>query len=154
MIAILVDADACPVKDEIYGVAARHGLQVYLVANSPMRVPPGLGVEMIVVEQGPDVADDCIAAEVRPGDVVITADIPLAARCLEAGGRVLGNNGRPFTEEAIGTALATRELMSDLREAGVASGGPRPLSDRDRSRFAAALEEMVRASLREAENQA
>jgi uncharacterized protein YaiI (UPF0178 family) len=105
----------------------------------------------ILVEKGPDVADDCIAAEVRSGDVVITADIPLAARCIEAGGRVLGNSGRRFTEESIGGALATRDLMSDLREAGVVGGGPRPMSQRDRSRFAQSLEEIVRESLQELE---
>jgi uncharacterized protein YaiI (UPF0178 family) len=149
MICIFVDADACPVKEEVYQVAGRYDLQVYLVANSPMRVPPGGMVELIVVEQGPDVADDWIAENVRAGDITVTADIPLAARCLTAGGRVLGSNGRPFSEDSIGDALATRELMSDLRETGSVSGGPPPLSQRDRSRFSSSLDQLVQASLRD-----
>jgi uncharacterized protein YaiI (UPF0178 family) len=146
MIDIYVDADACPVKDEIYQVAGRRGLYVYVVANSRMRVPPG-GVELVVVEQGADVADDWIADHVRRNDVVITADIPLAARCLEVGALVLGTHGRPFSEESIGSALATRELKSDLREMGAMGGGPPPLSDRDRSRFLNLLEQQVRLGL-------
>jgi uncharacterized protein YaiI (UPF0178 family) len=152
VIDIYVDADACPVKEEIYQVAARYGLRVVLVANSRMRVPDGGAVEMIVVEDGPDVADDWIAAHVRAGDVAVTADIPLAARCLESGARVLGTSGRPFSEDSIGGALATRELMSELRESGLAGGGPPPLSGRDRSRFASRLDELVRRGLRESES--
>lgn len=148
MIDIYVDADACPVKEEIYQVAGRHGLHVILVANSRMNVPQGASVEMIVVEQGADVADDWIADNVRPDDVVVTADIPLAARCLEVGARVLGGNGRPFTDDMIGGALATRELMTDLREIGAVGGGPPPMSQRDRSRFLNALDQQVQASLR------
>ncbi len=150
MIEIFVDADACPVKDEVYEVATRHGLAVVLVANSSMYVPPGMGVELVVVDQGPDAADDWIAENVRPGDVVVTADIPLAARCLEAGTRVIGTNGEPFTEDSIGSALAMRDLKADLREAGVATGGPPPLSNRDRDRFLQRLDQAVQASLREA----
>jgi uncharacterized protein YaiI (UPF0178 family) len=149
VIEIFVDADACPVKEEIYQVAGRHQLHVVLVANSRMNVPEGASVEMIVVEQGPDVADDWIAENVRAGDVVVTADIPLAARCLAAGARVLGGNGRAFTEDMIGGALATRELMTDLREVGAVGGGPPPMSPRDRSRFSNALDREVQASLRE-----
>lgn len=147
MIDIYVDADACPVKDEIYQVAARHGIYVFLVANSRMRVPAGAGVEMVVVPDGPDVADDWIAEHIRAGDVAITADIPLAARCLDAGARVLGTHGDPFTEDSIGSALAVRDLKSELRESGLAGGGPPPLSGRDRSRFANRLEQLVQQSL-------
>ena len=146
---IFVDADACPVKDEVYVVSTRHGLPVVLVANSRMGVPDGFGVELVVVDQGPDVADDWIVESVRPGDVVVTADIPLAARCLAVGARAIGTNGRVFTEDAIGDLVATRDLKAELRDAGVVSGGPPPLSERDRSRFLAKLDELVRASLRE-----
>jgi len=146
---IFVDGDACPVKDEVYAVASRYAVRTVVVANSPMRVPQDLGALMIVVEEGPDVADDWIAEHVEPGDVVVTADIPLAARCLERGGRVLGTNGREFTEESIGGQLATRELKADLREAGGAAGGPAPLAARDRSRFSSKLDELVSRGLRE-----
>ncbi len=143
MIEIFVDADACPVKDEVYQVASRHGVYVFIVANARMRVPEGAGVEMVVVEDGPDAADDWIAERIRPSDVAVTADIPLAARCLEAGARVLGTNGEPFTEDSIGAALATRDLKAELREAGFAGGGPPPLSQRDRSRFVGRLGRLV-----------
>jgi uncharacterized protein YaiI (UPF0178 family) len=147
VIEILVDADACPVKEEVYSVAGRYGLSVVLVANAQMNVPAGAGVEMIVVDEGPDVADDWIAANARAADVVVTADIPLAARCLEVGARVVGPHGREFTEDAIGGALATRELMSDLRGAGLAAGGPPPISQRDRSRFLSCLDGLVQKGL-------
>ncbi|MDJ0789970.1 MAG: YaiI/YqxD family protein [Myxococcota bacterium] len=143
MIAIFVDGDACPVKDETYLVAARHGVPVAVVANSRMFVPEDLGVELILVEQGPDVADDYIAEHSQPGDVVVTADVPLAARCLEAGACVIGTNGREFTEDSIGGALATRDLKAQLREGGAITGGPAPLSDADRSRFSARLDDIV-----------
>ena len=149
MIAIFVDGDACPVKDEVYAVATRYGVPVALVANSHLYVPEGMGVEMIVVDQGPDAADDWIAERARPGDVVVTADLPLAARCLEAGARVLGTTGRQFTDESIGGLLATRELKEHLRGAGVVTGGPPPLAAKDRSRFASKLDELVQKSLRE-----
>ena len=148
MIDIYVDADACPVKDEIYRVAAHHGIHVVLVANSRMRTPPG-PVEMKVVPEGPDAADDWIAENVRAADVVITADIPLAARCLEVGAKVLGHQGRPFDEDSIGNALASRSLMQDLREAGMAGGGHAPLAQKDRSRFLEALDRTVVAALNE-----
>jgi uncharacterized protein YaiI (UPF0178 family) len=148
-IRIYVDGDACPVKDEVYVVSTRYGLPVSLVANAAMYVPDGFGVELVVVEAGPDVADDWIAERVAPGDIVITADIPLAARCLDAGGRALGTNGRPFTEDSIGGALATRSLKEQLRESGVQTGGPRAISDKDRSRFLSKLDELVQKSLRE-----
>jgi uncharacterized protein YaiI (UPF0178 family) len=149
LIEIFVDADACPVKDEVYRVAARYCLQVVLVANSSMGVPPGLGVKRIVVDRNLDAADDWIAAHARRADIVITADIPLAARCLSLGARVLGTDGRPFTEDSIGGALATRQLKSDLREMGIASGGPRALSAKDRSRFLSSLDHLVQLGLRD-----
>lgn len=149
MIAIFVDGDACSMKDETYLVATRYGVPVALVANTRLYVPEGMGVEMIVVDQGPDAADDWIAERARPGDVVVTADLPLAARCLEAGARVLGTNGREFDAESIGGLLATRELKEHLRGAGMATGGPPPLSNQDRSRFSSKLDELVQTSLRE-----
>jgi len=148
VIAILVDADACPVKDEVYVVATRFGVPVAVVANSPVRVPEGMGVQAIRVPEGPDAADDWIAEEVRPGDIVVTADLPLAARCLGRGARVLGFDGRVFERDTIGELLATRDLKASLREAGISTSGPPPLSDRDRSRFLARLDELVRQSLR------
>ena len=152
MIEIFVDGDACPVKDEIYDVAARHGVGVVVVANAPMRVPEDLGVEMVVVDEGPDAADDWIAAEVRRHDVVITADIPLAARCLEVGAVVLGPQGDPFTEDSIGGALAMRELKAMIRESGERTAGPRALSDRDRSRFTSQLHNFVQRAIAASES--
>ncbi len=146
---LLVDGDACPVKDEIYVVATRYGVAVALVANTRMHVPPGFGVKMIVVDGAPDAADDWIAENARRGDVVVTADIPLAARCLALGALVLGTDGRPFTEDSIGGALATRDLKAYLRETGTLSGGPRALTPRDRSRFESKLDELVQRSLRD-----
>ena len=147
MIEIFVDADACPVKEEIYRVAGRYALNVVLVANSRIAYPAGAGVEMVVVPEGPDLADDWIAAHVRPSDVVVTADIPLAARCLEAGARAVSPHGREFTRDAIGGALAARELNSELRESGVLSGGPPPIASRDRSRFLSCLDQLVQKGL-------
>lgn len=149
MIAIFVDGDACPVKDETYVVATRYGVRVALVANSRIAVPDGFGVEMVVVDRGPDAADDWIVENLQPGDVVVTADLPLAARCLDAGARVLGTTGRLFNEDSIGGLLATRDLKAQLREAGVMTGGPRPISERDRSRFLSRLDQLVQMGLRE-----
>jgi uncharacterized protein YaiI (UPF0178 family) len=149
LIAILVDADACPVKDEVYAVATRHGLAVAIVCNMPIAVPKGSGAQLVVVGSEPDAADDWIAAEVRRGDVVVTADIPLAARCLEVGARALRPDGRVFDPSMIGDALATRGLLSELRDQGLVSGGPKPLADRDRARFVDRLEDLVRTGLRE-----
>lgn len=149
MIEIFVDGDGCPVKDETYVVATRYGVPVVLVANSRLGVPDGFGVEMVVVEQGPDAADDWIVENVRPGDVVVTGDIPLAARCLEAGARVIGTNGRVFTEDSIGNLLATRDLKAHLRETGIMSRGPAPMSAKERSRFLSKLDELVQLGLRE-----
>jgi uncharacterized protein YaiI (UPF0178 family) len=148
MTDIFVDGDACPVKDEIYAVGARLGLAVIVVANQRIHVPKDLGVEMIVVEAGPDAADDWIAEEIRESDVVVTADIPLAARCLEVGAFALGTNGREFTSESIGGALATREIKAHVRETGVMTGGPSPLSNRDRSRFSNMLDQVVHRAMR------
>ena len=148
MIAILVDADACPVKDETYVVATRYGAPVAVVANAPMHVPAGIGAERVVVESGPDAADDWIVANARPGDVVVTADIPLAARCLAVGALVLGTNGREFSEDSIGGQLATRDLKASLREGGVATGGPAAIGAKERSRFSAKLDELVQRGMR------
>ena len=142
---ILVDADACPVKEEVFRVAQRLGVPVVVVSNSRMRVPLATGVELVVVQSGQlDDVDDWIAERAAPADVVVTADIRLAARCLAAGAQALGPDGRPFTEDAIGDALATRELMAGLREAGAVSGGPRPFAREDRSRFLHALDAAIR----------
>ncbi len=149
MIEIFVDADACPVKDEIYVVATRYGVPVVLVANAPLYVPGGLGVELVVVDRGPDAADDWIAQNVRPGDVVVTADVPLAARCLAAGARALGPSGSAFDQDSIGGQLAMRDLLASRREAGEVTRGPTPISAKDRSRFLGALDQVVQRSLRE-----
>jgi uncharacterized protein YaiI (UPF0178 family) len=148
MRTIYVDADACPVKGEVYRVAGRYGLRVAVVANVPLRVPAGPRVQL-VVRPGFGAADDWIAARAGPGDVVVTADIPLAARCLARGARVLGPKGRPFTEGDIGAALALRELLGGLRQGGAATGGPSAMTPGDRSRFLSGLDEMANAVLRE-----
>lgn len=148
MTEIFIDGDACPVKDEVYAVAARIGLAVIVVANQRINVPADLGVEMVVVEKGADAADDWIVEEIRAGDIVITADIPLAARCLEVGAFALGTNGREFTLDSIGSALATREIKASIRESGVSTGGPPPLTGRDRSRFSNVLDRVAQAAIR------
>ena len=140
---IYIDADACPVKAEIYRVAERYGLKVYVVSNSYLGVPRDPRVELVVVSDGFDAADDWIAARAGPGDIVVTADIPLADRSLKAGAAVIGNSGVPFTTSSIGMAMASRELMSTLRTMGETTGGPKPMSQRDRSRFLSALDETV-----------
>jgi hypothetical protein len=140
---IYVDADACPVKAEAAKVAERHGLPVVFVANAWMSVPRGARIRLQVVSGSFDAADDWIAAHAERNDIVVTADIPLASRCLELGARVLGPSGKPFTDDNIGNALATRELMADLRAYGV-GGGPPPFAPRDRSRFLESLESLVR----------
>jgi uncharacterized protein YaiI (UPF0178 family) len=139
-IALYIDADACPVKDEAYRVAARHGLRVYVVANSPIAVPRDPAIERIVVGSGPDAADDWIAARAAPGALVVTADIPLAARCVKAGASVIAPNGRAHTEASIGATLATRNLLDSLRSAGEVTSGPKPFAPRDRSAFLSALD--------------
>ena len=139
-IAIYVDADACPVKAEVYRVAERHRLKVYVVANSFVAVPREPFIERVVVGGGFDAADDWIAERVSRGDNVVTADVPLASRCVKAGADAIAPNGRAFTEASVGMALATRNLMQDLREAGAVTGGPKPFSPRDRSAFLSALD--------------
>jgi uncharacterized protein YaiI (UPF0178 family) len=142
-ITIYIDADACPVKQEAYRVAGRHGLKVYVVSNSGVAVPREDWIERVVVAAGPDAADDWIAERAARSDVVVTADIPLAARCVKAGAAVIAPNGKVFTEDSIGMALATRNLMDSLRSAGETTGGPRPFSPRDRSAFLSALDQAV-----------
>jgi len=139
-IAIYVDADACPVKDEIFKVAGRHRLHVFVVANSFMMLPREPWIERVVVSDGFDAADDWIAERVGRGAIVVTADIPLADRCIKAGAEVIGPTGKPFTEASIGMALATRDMMEDLRAMGAASGGPKAFSQKDRSAFLQALD--------------
>ncbi|MGE5146289.1 MAG: YaiI/YqxD family protein [Candidatus Eiseniibacteriota bacterium] len=141
--AIYVDADACPVKNEIYRVAARHGSKVFVVTNSFINVPRDESVERVVVSDGFDAADDWIAGRAGPGDIVVTADIPLASRCVKGGAVVLAPTGKLFTEDSIGMALATRNLMADLRAAGEITGGPKPFAQRDRSAFLSALHEAI-----------
>ena len=139
-IFVFIDADACPVKDEVYKVAARHGVKTIVVSNSYMQLPRDPGIERVVVGAGLDIADDYIAERARRGVVVITADIPLAARCIKAGADVIAPNGRAHTEQSIGQALATRNLMDELRSAGQVTGGPRPFAAKDRSNFLSALD--------------
>ena len=143
MLHIFVDADACPVKPEVYRVASRYRLDVTLVANSWMRVPNEQWITLEVVEGGFDAADDWIVAHVQPHDIVVSADIPLASRCLKEGARVIGTTGKPFTENNIGNVVATRDLLSALRGAGEITGGPSPLKKRDRSRFLQQLDEVI-----------
>ncbi len=144
MLTVLVDADACPVKEEVYRVARRYQMRVLVVANTPLRVPTQAGIEL-VVRTGFGAADDWIAEQAGPGDIVVTADIPLAARCLQKEARVLDPKGRLFSEDDIGEALATRELMDQLRQGGTVTGGPAPMTPRDRSRFLSRLDEVVNA---------
>lgn len=143
-IHIYVDADACPVKDEIYRVAERHRVPVTVVAAGFIRVPPDPLIERIAAGPGMDAADDWIAERAGPGAIVITADIPLASRCIKAGAAVIAPNGKPFTEADIGMALAVRNLMHDLRSAGEMTGGPWPFAPRDRSTFLSALDQAIR----------
>ncbi|MDP6567862.1 MAG: YaiI/YqxD family protein [Alphaproteobacteria bacterium] len=145
---IYVDGDACPVKDEVLRVAGRHGLTVHLVANAWLRQANEPMVRMVVVGEGLDAADDWIAEHVGPGDIVVTADIPLAARCLDAGAQALGPGGKPFTEESIGMALAMRDLLAHLRDSGEIGGGGPGFTKQDRSNFLQALEAAVQAGRR------
>lgn len=147
-LAIFIDADACPVKDEVYKVAHRYGLQTYVVSNDFMMIPASPLIERVIVEAGPDVADDWIAEHVQTGDLAVTADIPLAERVLKAGGQAIAPNGRAFTENSIGAALAQRALMEQLRSTGDIVGGPKPFDRNDRSRFLQALDEAVQRARR------
>jgi len=139
-IRIFVDADACPVKPEVYRVAERYGLKVYVVANSFMNVPRSDMIERVIVSEGPDIADDWIVERATENDIVITADIPLAGRCVRNKATVIGPTGKPFDDNSIGMALATRDLLTDLRSAGATTRGPPPLSRQDISRFLSALD--------------
>jgi uncharacterized protein len=146
--AIYVDADACPVKEEVYRVARRLGLRVYVVSNSYLQLPRGAHLELVVVKGDLDAADDWIAEHVGEGDLVVTADVPLAARCVKRGALVLSPRGHRFTEDSIGDALATRDLKEQLREAGTMTAGPPPFTKQDRSRFLSRLDELFHAARR------
>ncbi|WGF87253.1 YaiI/YqxD family protein [Marinivivus vitaminiproducens] len=143
MLTIFVDGDACPVKDEVYRVAGRYQLKVWVVANGWMRVPDTPLISLVTVTEGLDRADDWIAERIETGDVAITSDVPLADRCVKRGARVIAPNGRPFTVASIGADLATRNLMTALREAGEITSGSRPFAKQDRSRFLQALDTAV-----------
>jgi uncharacterized protein YaiI (UPF0178 family) len=145
LLHIFIDADACPVKQEVYRVAKRYGLKVTLVANSWMRTPEEPGIALEVVKDDFDAADDWIVDRSGPDDIVITADILLAGRCLQEGARVIGPTGKPFTEENIGAAIATRELLAELRVTGEVAGGPPPMDKRDRSRFLQQLDQEIQS---------
>ena len=148
MIQIYVDADACPVKEEVFRVGKRYGFKVFVVSNGRLRVPACPLVEMVVVTGHFDAADDWIVAHITETDVAVTSDIPLASRCLAKGARVLDPKGKVFTPESIGDALASRELMAYLRDSGVQGGGPAPFEPRDRSRFLQKLDDLIQAILK------
>ena len=139
-VEIYIDADACPVKAETYRVAERYGVRTFVVSNAFLAVPQNPLIERVVVGSGFDAADDWIAERARRGPIVVTADVPLASRCVRAGADVIGPTGRPFTENSVGMALATRNLMEDLRASGAITGGPKPFSAKDRSAFLSALD--------------
>lgn len=148
MTTIYVDADACPVKEEAAKVAARHGLAIHFVSNAFMRLPEGENVHRVVVPDGPGVADDWIAERITSSDIAVTADIPLASRCLKAGAKVIGATGKPFTDANIGTALAMRDLQQHLRETGESKGYNASFTKQDRSRFLQVLEQAVQDIIR------
>ncbi len=143
MLKIYIDADGCPVKEETYKVAARYQLKVFVVANKRMHIPLHPTIEMVVVSDGPDAADDWIAEQIEAGDICITNDIPLADRCLKKNARALGARGDEFDEDMIGEALATRELMKTLRESGLVGGGPPAMNQRDKSQFLRSLDRII-----------
>jgi uncharacterized protein YaiI (UPF0178 family) len=147
---IYIDADACPVKEESLRVAERHGLKSYMVSDGGVRPPRSPLVQLVVVAPGMDAADNWIAEHIGAGDIAVTSDIPLAARCIAKGARVLPFNGEPIDERSVGATLASRDLMTHLRDTGeITGGGPRPFSRQDRSRFLNALETLVQAVKRE-----
>lgn len=150
LLRIYVDADACPVKPEIFRVAERHGLEVFVVSNSFINLPRESWIRPVQVADGPDVADDWIVEQAQPGDIIVTADVPLAARGVKLGACVIAPHGKLFDEASIGMALATRNLMTDLRSAGEITSGPRPFSPRDRSAFLQALHEAILRQMRKA----
>jgi uncharacterized protein YaiI (UPF0178 family) len=147
-IEIFIDADACPVKDEVYKVAQRYGLKTWVVANAFIMVPVHPRIERVVVEAGPDIADDWIAERVLPGDVAVTNDIPLAERVLATGACAIAPGGRVFTRDSIGAAIAQRAIMEQIRSTGGQTGGPPPFAKADRSRFLQALDEAINRELR------
>ena len=147
-ITLFIDADACPVKDETYKVAARYGLKTFVVSNSFMQIPASPLIERVIVDAGPDIADDWIAERATRGDIVITNDIPLADRVLKSGAAAIKPNGQPFTPDSIGSALAQRAIMEHIRSTGEITGGPRPFDRADRSRFLQALDTAIQASRR------
>ncbi|ESQ74258.1 YaiI/YqxD family protein [Asticcacaulis sp. AC402] len=142
-ITVYIDADACPVKDETYKVAARYALPVFVVSNSFIQIPKSPQITRMIVDAGPDIADDWIAGQVVAGDVVVTNDIPLAGRVLEKNGHALAPNGRAFTQDSIGAALAQRALMEHIRSTGEITGGPPPFSNTDRSKFLQTLDQII-----------
>lgn len=148
MIQIYIDADGCPVKDEVYKVAGRYKIKVYVVANKPMNVPLDPLVEMVVVEKGFDAADDWIVEKATPQDIVITSDILLAERCVKKQTRALGHKGNEFTEDNIGSTVAGRELMQNLRHMGEMRGGPAPMDKKARSQFLGKLDQIIQALAR------
>ncbi len=148
MITVFLDADACPVKDEAYKVAARYGLKTYVVSNAFMQIPQSPLIERVIVDAGPDIADDWIAERAQAGDVVVTNDIPLAERVLANGAAAIAPNGKVFTRDSIGSAIAGRALMEQLRSTGEITGGPKPFDRNDRSRFLQAMDEAIGKELR------
>jgi uncharacterized protein YaiI (UPF0178 family) len=148
LIKIYIDADGCPVKNEVFRVAQRYGLKVYVVSNSRMRIPQEELFELVIVNEEFDAADDWIVDHVNENDIAVSSDIPFAARCLEKGARILDPKGRGFTQESIGDALANRELMAYLRDMGNITGGPAPFKKADRSRFLQHLDEAIQAALK------
>lgn len=147
-IEIFIDADACPVKDEVYKVAQRYGLKVWVVSNAFMMIPQHPRIERVIVDAGPDVADDWIAERAEAHDIVVTNDIPLAERVLVRGASAIAPNGRVFDRETIGSAIAQRAIMEQIRSTGAITGGPKPFDRNDRSRFLQALDEAVNKSAR------
>jgi uncharacterized protein len=145
MLDIYIDADACPVRKEVFAVAERHALTIFVVTQGNIRVPVDPRIRLVLVAEGPDAADDWIAERIGPGDICVTADVPLASRCLKRGASALGSTGRRFTSDNIGSALAARDIAAHIRETGGQSGGPRPLAQQDRSRFRGALDGLINA---------
>ena len=148
-VEIYIDADACPVKDEALRVATRHNLKTYMVSDGGIRPSNNALVELVIVAQGPDAADNWIAEKISKFDICVTSDIPLAARCIENGAFAIKPNGEHFSENSIGMALANRELMQNLRESGEITGGPKPFGKADRSRFLDGLENLVQSAIRQ-----